>query len=151
MDSNQLLNRMKDRDMVAYHYLTERYGWKLYSYLKTRFKNREQVDAAMNETLRQFYNTVAGSDDAIEALLLSFADRTCQNMTQDRTPLAPTGQKKKKGVKIGTILYVIAISFLLLCILGSIWVIVGLLMDLGIIPDVDLGYSWFSANIFPWF
>lgn len=151
MDSNQLLNRMKERDMVAYHYLTERYGWKLYSYLKKRLPNQEQVDAAMNETLRQFYNTVAGSDDAIEALLISFADQTCQHMTKFQSERVPTVLKKRTGVKIGTVLYVIAVSFLLLCILGSIWVIIGILMSLGIIPEVDLGYSWFNANMFPWF
>lgn len=151
MDSNQLLNRLKDRDMVAYHYLTEHYGWKLYSYLQTRLKHKEQVDAALNETFRQFYNTVSGSDDAIEALLVSFADRTCQNMMQDHSFHTPGVQKKKKDRKAGTILFMVALSALLVGIFGALWVIMGLLMDLGIMPEVDLGYSWFSANVFPWF
>ena len=150
MDPNQLLNRMKDRDMVAYHYLTEHYGWKLYSYLQTRFQKKEQVDAALIETLRQFYNTVAGSDDAIEALLISFADQTCRDMIQTQG-LPATAVPKKKSRKMSGIFFSIALCLLLLCIFGAIWVIIGLLMDLGIMPEVDLGYSWFSANIFPWF
>lgn len=150
MDPNQLLNRMKERDMVAYHDLTQHYGWKLYSYLQTRFQNKEQVDAALNETLHQFYNTVAGSDDAIEALLISYADQTCRNMMQNQSMPAAALPKKKSG-KAGRIIFAVSLCFLLLCIFGAIWVIIGLLMDLGIMPEVDLGYSWFSANIFPWF
>ena len=151
MEPNQLLNRLKDRDMVAYHYLTEQYGWKVYSYLQTRFQHKELVDEALNETFRQFYNTVAGSDDAIEALLVSFADRASQSMMQDQCAHTPAVQKKKKDGKVGTTLFVVALSGLIVGILCVLWVLIGLLMDLGIMPEVDLGYSWFSTNVFPWF
>ena len=148
MDPNQLLNRLKNRDMEAYHHLTEKYGWKLYSYLKTRFQDKAKVDEALNETLHRFYSTIAGSDDAIEALLISFAERTCQDMMGGNKRSVP---EKKSSGKIGRILFIIAISILIFCIFVALWIIVGLLMDLGIMPEVDLGYSWFSANIFPWF
>ena len=36
-------------------------------------------------------------------------------------------------------------------ILAALWVITGLLMDMGFLPDIDMGYSWFNMNIAPWF
>lgn len=148
MDSNELLNRLKDRDMGAYHLLTEHYGWKLYSYLKTRFKDKEQVDAAFNESLHQFYSTIAGSEDAVEALLFSFADRICENMKHNQNITVP---EQKSSGKMGTVLFTVAFSILLLGIFVTLWVIIGILMDLGIMPELDLGYSWFSDHVFPWF
>ena len=36
-------------------------------------------------------------------------------------------------------------------ILAALWVIAGLLMDMGFLPYIDMGYSWFNMNIAPWF
>ena len=151
MDSNQLLDRLKDRDMEAFHHLTERYGWKLYSYLKTRFRDKEQVDAAMNATLHQFYNAVAGSDDPIEALLFSFADRTCQNMTDGQSIPSVESPAMRSDRKGENIFFLVAFIVLVIGIFLALWVIIGLLMGLGIMPEVDFGYSWFNEHIFPWF
>ena len=151
MDHNQLLDRIKERDMAAYHHLTQDYGWKLYSYLKTRFQDKETLDAVFNETLNKFYNTIAGSDDVIEALLYSFADQTCQTMMPGKTIAVAKGNTKKASGKVGTILFYVSFGFLLFGIFAALWVIVGLLMGLGIMPELDLGYSWFNANVFPWF
>ena len=151
MDHDQLLNRISQRDMAAYHHLTEQYGWKLYSYLKPRFQDKEQLDAAFHETLCQFYDALAGREDVVEAMLFSFADHTCRNMLQGQAHSGPVASKKKSGGKAGTIFFAIAIGILLLGIFVSLWVIIGLLMDLGIMPEVDLGYSWFNQHVFPWF
>ena len=43
---------------------------------------------------------------------------------------------------------VVVLSFGIAAVL---WVILGLLMDMQLLPEFDLGYSWFSANIAPWF
>ena len=32
-----------------------------------------------------------------------------------------------------------------------IWIAVGILMDLGILTRIDLGFAWFNENIFPLF
>ena len=44
-------------------------------------------------------------------------------------------------------------AVILLCagILLMLWVIAGLLMDLELLPSVDLGYEWFNRQIAPWF
>lgn len=44
-------------------------------------------------------------------------------------------------------------AVILLCagILLMLWVIAGLLMDLELLPPVDLGYEWFNRQIAPWF
>ena len=45
------------------------------------------------------------------------------------------------------------LAVILLCagILLMLWVIAGLLMDLELLPPVDLGYEWFNRRIAPWF
>lgn len=47
----------------------------------------------------------------------------------------------KQGRGIGT-------ALLILFLLILLWVSGGILMDLGILPSVDLGYRWFNENIF---
>lgn len=44
-------------------------------------------------------------------------------------------------------------AVILLCagILLMLWVIAGLLMDMELLPSVDLGYEWFNRQIAPWF
>ena len=44
-------------------------------------------------------------------------------------------------------------AVILLCagILLMLWVIAGLLMDMELLPPVDLGYEWFNRQIAPWF
>lgn len=56
-------------------------------------------------------------------------------------------EKKKKG-NVGT---TIAVIFLVLLILIFLWLVAGILMDYGIIPTIDLGYSWFNAHVFDLF
>ena len=45
----------------------------------------------------------------------------------------------------------LAIAVLSVCAAAMLWVIAGLLMDMGFIPEADLGYAWFNANVTPWF
>jgi len=40
---------------------------------------------------------------------------------------------------------------LILFILILLWVVAGILMDFGFIPQFDLGYGWFNVHIFPLF
>lgn len=46
---------------------------------------------------------------------------------------------------------VAAIVFLSLGVAAALWVIAGLLMSFGLLPELDLGYAWFNANVIPWF
>lgn len=48
-------------------------------------------------------------------------------------------------------LFGLGVGVLSLGIAAAIWVILGLLMDMQLLPELDLGYAWFSANIAPWF
>lgn len=57
-------------------------------------------------------------------------------------PDSKTGGKGLFGLGVGV---------LSLGIAAAIWVILGLLMDMQLLPELDLGYAWFSANIAPWF
>lgn len=50
-----------------------------------------------------------------------------------------------------TALSVFCIILLLLFILVLLWAIGGILMDIGWIPEYDLGYSWFNENVFALF
>lgn len=45
----------------------------------------------------------------------------------------------------------LVILLLLLAVAVLFWGLVGLLMGLGVLPGYDLGYTWFNANIYPFF
>lgn len=55
-------------------------------------------------------------------------------------------QQKKKTGNVGI---TIGIVLLLFGILVVLWVIVGLLMDMNVLPELDLGYTWFYSHIVP--
>lgn len=166
MENYDLLNRIRKRDVNAYLELTQTYGWKLYSHLRAKFDDRELTDAAFNETLTNFYNAIAGGtgDDAVESLLLAYADQTCQKLKQTskvpaqsadtpkpRLAQEPVEADTKSSGKSSGLGFGLGVGILVLGILAALWVIVGLLMDMNILPELDLGYSWFNTAIAPWF
>lgn len=55
----------------------------------------------------------------------------------------PSGIKKAAGGLV--------ILLLLVVILALLWALAGMLMGLGWVPVLDLGYGWFNANIYPFF
>lgn len=162
---------MSDRD--AFNKLTDAYGWKLYSHIRRNTDSREQADMVFNETFSRIYGTMKSydSDDALEAMLMMYSDSIGQNIkAQPQTVMPPhfdngflenvqpEGKKDRKGRKEGKkrsgfrkLLNFIGVLILLLAIAAIVWVMVGLLMDLKVIPYFDLGYSWFNANIVDWF
>ena len=58
-------------------------------------------------------------------------------------------EEKKKPRNKGLFIYCIILNIILILIL--LWFLGGLLVNLGILPDIDLGYSWFNAHIYPLF
>ena len=224
MDSNELLNRIKEKDREAFLQLMQTYGKKLYSRLLSQLGDKTMTDAAFKETMVGFYNTLTGidSEDAVEALLFGYADQTRQQMFDssldrviDDTLSETTGAEKpkiappaavdkaadkpaekavdkaaEKAVEIshdtvdsidavepgmpeiygeteeseaaegcisseekrhGGFIFWLCLTLLSLGIIAALWVMAGLMMDMNIIPKLDLGYTWFSANVAPWF
>lgn len=105
-----------------------------------------------------FYNGLhnSGCEDPMEALLLMYAEKVCQTSFSDvklehpgyRISEPADSPSKKKN---GGFLYTMCVFFLVLAIIAVIWVILGLLMDMNLLPEYDLGYSWFNSNVLPWF
>ena len=58
------------------------------------------------------------------------------------TPPAPPAQEHRRGGQIAG-----AILLALLCLL-LLWALAGMMMSLGWIPRLDLGYSWFDQTVF---
>ncbi|MBO4938279.1 MAG: hypothetical protein J6C98_04670 [Oscillospiraceae bacterium] len=150
MDCAELLKRIKERDMDAYLYLTNVYGLKLYNYLNSRLGDQDLVEEAFQKTLASFYESLTAqeSQDPIDAILCTYADQTCGKIAGSDVG---TKKKKKKHSAAANIGFAIGIVILSAGILAASWVIIGLLMDMNLIPSADLGYEWFNANIAPWF
>lgn len=170
MDTTEMLNRIKTRDFRAYCQLTEDYGWKLYSRIRDRVEDGEKANAAFHETLSSFRGDLTDNDgdDAIEALLFAYAEKVCSRMEHPSGELAesprsdsetPTevlrsGREKKAAKRTrqpGGFWFGLCIVLLFMGMMAALWVILGLLMDMNFIPELDLGYSWFNMYIAPWF
>ena len=59
------------------------------------------------------------------------------------TPKQPEEEKKKTGTVSGIVLGITALALL--------WVLIGLLGTLHVLPQWELGYTWFNQTLFPLF
>jgi len=69
------------------------------------------------------------------------ADRVFASKRPEETP-APTKATKRGGFQKVLVMLLLLVLF---------WALVGVLMDVRLIPAFDLGYRWFNATIFPLF
>lgn len=63
----------------------------------------------------------------------------------EETPDSGAGEER---LSFGSILL---IAILVLCVFAAVWVVTGLMMSVGLIPKLDLGYSAFNTGVFPLF
>ncbi|MBR3244322.1 MAG: hypothetical protein IKF90_16800 [Parasporobacterium sp.] len=57
--------------------------------------------------------------------------------------------EEEKPRNKGLFIFCVILNIILILIL--LWFLGGLLVNLGILPDIDIGYSWFNAHIYPLF
>lgn len=69
-----------------------------------------------------------------------------EEAADEKQEAAPGKEENRAGWWLG-----LAVGGLSVAILAALWVIAGLLMDMGLLPELDLDYEWFSANVAPWF
>ena len=135
---------MKDRDLPAslsehrsaeFLRVSDLYGWKLYQLLLERTSDKQLLEELYAECLEAFCKENPGGSNE-EAHLMKTAELVCtaRLQSQRREPEEPK-QWRHRG-------YVISIFLLLALIALCLWIIAGLLMELGILPYVNLGYPW---------
>ena len=149
MESRELLCRIKAGDDEAFRTMVLTYRKPVYLRLLERSGNKEVAKEALREALIDLYITVkmANSKDPVEALLYSRAEEIKRADVQP-SDIPIQVKAEKRPWSAGRLAAAIALSA---GILAALWVIAGLLMDMGFLPDIDMGYSWFNMNIAPWF
>ena len=60
-------------------------------------------------------------------------------------------EEAKMPRKSGHGLEIAVLLFLIVIVVSLLWFVAGLGMQSGLIPTVDIGYSWFDRNVFPLF
>ena len=171
-DLKALFRTVRGRDRASFDALSEAYGWKLYSHIRKNTEDREEADRIFSETFDSFYDAVEDyeGNDPIEALLFSCADRLLPESrpgdgsrknadTMGRwaigqeagftlPPVPPdTLESPKKESAWVTVFYVFCIILLVIGIAAAVWVMLWMLMSMNLIPEMDLGYSWFNQHI----
>ena len=58
-------------------------------------------------------------------------------------------EENEKPRNKGLFIFCVILNIILILIL--LWFLAGLLVNLGILPDIDIGYSWFNETIYPLF
>lgn len=64
-------------------------------------------------------------------------------------PIQDSGNNDAEGISRGG--WIFAVGLLSTCALIVFWVIIGLLVGMDVLPEIDLGYTWFNENIAEWF
>lgn len=169
MSYGDLLERIKQNDPGAFLEMTDRYGWSVYSIIRKKYTDSAMAEKVYNETMNIFYRSLANSsaEDPMEAILCAFADQIVMGkpetngtiVTQDYIPpeiqlenlQQPAVNTTVKVRKKSSFWYKLGVFLVSAAIAVVLWCIVGLLMYMNYIPYLDLGYSWFNANIVRFF
>ena len=159
-ETKALFQKIKGRDKRSFEALSDAYGWKLYSHIRSRTEDREKADRIFSQTFSAFYQDLQSyeGEDPIEAMLFACADRIGTGCTEETVskdqkipvPLPkvdPTIYAEKKEPLWLKIFYSLCIIVLVLGILAAVWVMAWMLMSMNLIPEYDFGYSWFNLHI----
>ena len=159
-DTKALFQKIKGRDKRSFEALSDAYGWKLYSHIRSCMEDREKADRIFSQTISAFYQDLKHyeGEDPIEAMLYACADRIGSGSKQDEK--APDVEEKTTLPKVDSsiyeekkeplwlkIFYSLCIIVLVLGILAAVWVMAWMLMSMNLIPEYDFGYSWFNLHI----
>ena len=171
MTNPNLLDRISTGDRDAFVQLMREYGPALYFRLLDRLGDRTLADAAFRQIMLDFHRklTASGEKDAVAALLVNEADAVSRQLLLDSMEglIAHTAEEafsvelmpettqmdslQEDAPEKPGVLWWTAVTLLILCTLLVCWVIIGLLVSMEVLPRLDLGYSWFDANIAQWF
>lgn len=178
MEPQKLIKKIDDRDAVSI--LIGRYGNKIYARLYDRLHDKQLADEAFRKTVFSFLETVKGleSDDLTEALFSCIAENVCRevqesaDLVQERvcpqeTPAPVISEAASESVEavedteavenaedepsVGHRWEIAVLLFLIVLVIILLWGVAGLGMQSGVIPRIDLGYTWFDRNVFPLF
>ena len=162
-ETKVLFKKIKGRDKRSFEVLSDAYGWKLYTHIRSCTDDRVKADRIFSQTFSEFYQELQQYDgeDPIEAMLFSCADRIgCKDNEEENKkadmcpepvlslhPVHPDVYGKKKEPLWLTIFYGFCIVVLIFGILAAVWVMAWMLMSMNLIPEYDFGYSWFNLHI----
>lgn len=178
MEPQKLIKKIDDRDAVSI--LIGRYGNKIYARLYDRLHDKQLADEAFRKTVFSFLETVKRleSDDLTEALFSCIAENVCRDiqesagLVQERvcpqeTPVPVISEAASESVEavedteavedaedepsVGHRWEIAVLLFLIVLVIILLWGVAGLGMQSGVIPRIDLGYTWFDRNVFPLF
>lgn len=140
MDIKELRERTQSGDLSVFTDISNEYGWAVYTSLSERIRDRDAVKNAYTQIMSDFYRDVREGkmQGEIKDILLDAVNRYCAMF-----PAAPEASEKPAGVGFWLLLT-------LLLVLNGIclWMIAGILMEMNVLPTIDLGYSWIKALIF---
>ena len=122
--------------------ISEQYGWKLHSYLRERTSDPRCQQELYTLIIRTY---CAGKQNVRneEQALMATAQRICTQQKLTRIPNT-SNDKSEKGSTFG---FWLALNLLLLLIMLCLWIMAGLLMEMGLLPYLNLGHKW----IVDWF
>jgi len=165
-----LLERMMQKDTDAFLEMTDRYGWSLYSAIRKKYPNKEIADRIYDETMQLMYRSLQdpGCEDPMEAILCALAETIGRKQGLDpdlfakgepaadlqppavqiprtKADLRAAPRKQKTSFWFKCAMILVALGFA-----AVIWIGTGLLMEAGLLPYYDLGYTWFAAMAAHW-
>lgn len=174
MMTEELLKKLKAQDSDAYNYIYDKYSWELHNYLRQKCPDKEMAAEAFRQTMNGFCQELEKREETelLEVMLHMYADTVCTQLQnrarmpqaepepamqemQEKVPLEPeTAEPEGKGKNAASAVFRVLLMLLLgIVLVAAVWVILGQVMRMGLIPGFrfDWGYSWFNRNIAPWF
>lgn len=152
MDGGELLDKIKKRKSGAYNELMDRYGWKVYRKISEYYGDSEEAKKAFNGIMKGFCKKMSSekNEDVTETLLFMYAENYCKRdlgefFSDDVSKIYEAPENKKSPPDRRFFRFMQIMIFIAIII--TLWFLCGFLMTLDILPEIDLGYQWFSENI----
>lgn len=173
MEGSKLVNNAYMGGEEAFKLLFSRYGESIFTMLVNRCGDKQVAREILKNIFADVYEALIGigTVDITAVWLKSLAEVYLQQ--RGGAALLPSGanapgaHKRQAGIppresepvnpyysssvknakKKRSGFHVAAVVALGTAIAGAIWAIIGLLMDIQVLPKADLGYNWFNTNI----
>ena len=148
--TRDLLNKLKTGDMSAYNRIYDGYGLQLHNALREKCTDREVVSEAFRRAMDSLCRDLAeySGEDVPQICVSDYAERALREVMPSMQNETDTIiAQKEKHIRSRSSWILLA----LLAVLAALWVIVGQAMRMELMPNLDLGYSWFHEKIAPWF
>ena len=142
VDIHQRIRELTDNELLLLQVLGSKSGEQAAAAVSAHTRAEEAGEPLEDPDLTGYTD----ADGNLPRVELPPLERTRTYMRADDPSAEKRGKAGPHGRRHGFLTFLLVLLLLVL-----LWVLAGVLMGLGYLPKLGLGYGWFNTNVFPFF